>query len=309
MLARRRFGQGLVAALLRGRLGNQLFQFAAAMALQPDDRPTPVTDSLWVPRPGGHAALVACLTPGATRELGQHELLMLGQVPRLRRGRWRAEGYRQTLASRFAQLNRFVFEESSPQCFDDRVPTLRSPVLLSGYFQNERYFVHVATTLRAKFRPASARVRAWFDHFTETSAGRPTVAIGFRHDDEFAALGWVLGDEYYDRALLSLPGTPDEYSFAVFGDSDERDLTRARRLLGTGAHVESAHRLSTVDQLNALSMFETLLIPNSTFSWWGAWLADHDHGFGARILAPDPWIGGQSHILPQRWQRIRSTAR
>lgn len=298
---------GLIAAGLRGRLGNQLFQYAAAMALQSDDRPTPV-DSRWTPRaPGGYGALRVCLRDGAVRELGQVELVMLGQAPRLPRGGSRLERRRDALAERLPIIDRHVFREESPFTHDNRVLDLRGPVLLSGYFQNERYFAHAAAKLRAAFRPASGTCRAWFAQLTREASGRPLVALGFRDASDYASLGWVLPDDYYSAALASLPVTPGQCRFAVFGDSRELNMLRARRLLGDDCEMVSAHHLSILDQLNALSMFDTHIIPNSSFSWWGAWMADADRDFSADVLAPQPWVDGDGGIVPARWRSITST--
>jgi len=299
---------GPIAASLKGRLGNQLFQFAAALSLQPDDRPVPV-DSRWAPPgSGGRGSLFACLRREAVRELSQSELVLLGQVPRLLRGSSRIERLRAAAARRLPIIDSRIFTERSPFSYDSRVLALRGPILLSGYFQNEQYFRDVRAKLRSAFRPASTAARAWWMELERRAAGRRLVAVAFRDAPDYAALGWVLPDHYYRAALTALSVEPGECVFAVFGDSYSHNMARAISLLGEDLVLASAHGLSVPDQLSAQSMFDTQIIANSTFSWWGAWLADADRGFTAEIVAPAPWVGADDEgPVPARWRAIRRT--
>jgi hypothetical protein len=44
-------------------------------------------------------------------------------------------------------------------------------------------------------------------------------------------------------------------------------------------------------------------LANSTFSWWGAWLAEHPN---QHVIYPDPWFAGRSvdetFLFPKKWQ-------
>jgi len=295
----------VIGVRLHGGLGNQLFQFAACLARQRHDGPTPV-DSTGLSRTAGwYGQLGACLKCGAVRELSQTELLTLRQVPRLPKGMSRLRRYREHLSSRLQALDRYVFDEAPEIRFDPRILHVRAPVLLRGYFQDERYFAEVGDELRKRFRSPSFAADAWFTDCAEASLGRPLIAIGFRDGADYEALGWILPDEYYRNALRMLGGQPGDYAFAVFGDSPEVNMSRARRLLGPECSITGAHHLDAVDQLFAMAMFDTLIIPNSSFSWWGAWLADFDHAGGARVLAPDPWLDTDATApVPDRWVKV-----
>lgn len=285
-------GQQPIAIRLSGRLGNQLFQFAACRARQGHEGPT-LIDSGMLPI-GWRGQLDECLRPGSVTELRRLNRLRLGQLPHLKIGERAAARLRDS----------YVVQEVVGHGLDTRVLDVRPPTVLVGYFNDERYFADAAATIRAAFRPASAAARAWVDTCHERAGGRPLVAIGFRHAEDYSTLGWALPDDYYRQALATLEHAPDEYAYAVFGDAREPNMSAARGVLGTGVTMMSAHDLGAVDQLNAMARFEALIIPNSTFSWWGAWLADFDHHHRITVIAPDPWVYVDNELIPDRWTKV-----
>jgi hypothetical protein len=281
-----------LAVRLSGRLGNQLFQFAACRARQEHEGPT-VVDSGMLPE-GWRGQLDECLRPGSVTELRRVNRLRLGQLPHLRIGETAAVWLR----------GRYVLQELMGHGVDSRVLGVKPPRVLVGYFNDERYFADAALAVREAFRPASTATLAWMDKCHERGAGRPLVAIGFRHAEDYSTLGWALPDDYYRHALEALEHPPADYAYAVFGDAREPNMATAREVLGTGVTMMSAHELGAVDQLNAMAMFETLIIPNSTFSWWGAWLADFDHHYPITVMAPNPWVYLDNELIPDRWTKV-----
>ena len=50
------------------------------------------------------------------------------------------------------------------------------------------------------------------------------------------------------------------------------------------------------------------IIANSTFSWWGAWMSEHQDKI---VIAPEKWFGGKllnqdisMNIIPSNWIRL-----
>ena len=54
-----------------------------------------------------------------------------------------------------------------------------------------------------------------------------------------------------------------------------------------------------------MSKCKYFIIPNSTFSWWGAWLSERE---GKMIIAPKQWLRDASinsnDLIPKEWIRI-----
>ena len=61
---------------------------------------------------------------------------------------------------------------------------------------------------------------------------------------------------------------------------------------------------SNVVDMCILSLCKYHVIANSSFSWWGAWLANSN-----KVIAPKIWYGSvanlnDSDLVPQDWERI-----
>ena len=94
--------------------------------------------------------------------------------------------------------------------------------------------------------------------------------------------GWILPRDYYDRALSSL-GT--NYPIALF--SDEPD--KAREFLGREvAYVSDGCDIKR--DLYMMASCNQIVMANSSFSWWAAWL---NAGAGKMIVAPKYHVGWQ----------------
>jgi hypothetical protein len=291
----------LIAVELRGRLGNQLLQFAACRVAQGHPGST-LVDSRTVNFKWGKR-LDAVLRPGTIEEITQRELLRLHEVPRIPRGQGMSIELWDRITSAHPQWRR-QFCEDIRGGLDPRFSGVDAPVLLKGYFFSEEYFVDQAEDIRAAFEEATPAVTEFVCQCEKQANGRPLVAVGFRDAEDFDSLGWTLPDAYYQSALAALPLPPTEYFYVVFGDDRELNVPRASHLLGPSGSFITAHHLGTVDQLNAMSKFDTLIIPNSSFSWWGAWLADMDHDRNATVMAPDPWVYFDNECVPLRWKKI-----
>lgn len=154
--------------------------------------------------------------------------------------------------------------------------------MMVGYWQSEKYFDFVEDEIRQEFKlPKSDIPDDW-------------VAVTVRRGD-YLALPDVfaqLGEEYYGEAIKAFP----EHKFVVFSDDPvwcQQNLAWADIVMPCSAPGED---------LALISSFKNHIIANSSFGWWGAWLAN-----GKKVIAPKNWFTNgldDSDLIPDRWIRI-----
>ena len=281
----------MVTAL--GGLGNQLFQFGAAKSLQSDPSKPVVIDRrhdyAW------RMSLGDVLRPDTFRYATPTELLRLGQIPRL------------------PVLHRTVLrlQETGPvwPCRrslvtdQDAIPTTRRSVLLRGYFQDERWLLRHRGHILDSFRPESGAATALVAD-SRRVAGH-VVGVAIRSGTDYEGFGIRLPPGYYRQAAEAFRSTSP--SFLVTGDVAEHCESVGRELETLGA-VSFGYDLTPKQQLDALSLCDSLVISNSSFAWWAAWLGDSRRTSPDRVVVrPTPWVEGTPTTCPDRWLSLPSS--
>ncbi len=289
---------------LQGGLGNQLFQYAAGLAV--------------AQRNDGRLLLnMRLLRRDPKRRLTLDAYPIRAQVvdssllrPPSRLQRWAANAGWLSGSLRQFPFNAPMFEESDIiGCWDPRVETLHSPVILRGYFQSERYFSTISANLRTELvplrKPCEAFLR-WQSDIREAGPASASLHVrrgDYASDPAVLAFHGLLGPEYYGPALARLRSSVPGLRLFVFTD----DPAAAASLLPPelAATFVSGQGLSDIDELTLMSHCRHHIIANSSFSWWGAWLG-HPAGL---TIAPRRWFAKPSDAairdrFPEHWHVI-----
>ena len=276
----------LIISTLAGALGNQMFQYAAGRALALRHGTELRLDLGWLaPRSRFVYELdVFALdvelvwTYRHMRRARLRELFRL--APPVRQQDWKREGF----------------------TFDPGVLALPANARLAGYWQSEKYFADQADAIRADF--------AFTDPLDEQNADAAAqiaasiaVAVHVRRGDYVTDpgardfLGTLPLDYYSSAAELVRRRAPDAHFF-VF--SDDPDWCRAHlRLGGPTTFVDHNEGRGALD-LRLMTLCRHHVIANSSFSWWGAWLARPE---GQIVVAPRRWgaASDAGDVVPDRW--------
>lgn len=194
--------------------------------------------------------------------------------------------------------------------FDPRLLhfTPRGTVYLEGYWQSEDYFKDVADAIRQDLTiqpPTNAANLAMVEEIRIGTA----VAVHVRFFDEphAEAINNPPGD-YYTRAIAEMERLVPDAHYFIF--SDLPAAARARISLPddrvTLVHHNQGDAMAYAD-LWLMSQCKHFIIANSTFSWWGAWLAANP---AKQIIAPGfemrkgkMWWGFDG-LLPDEWIKL-----
>lgn len=163
-------------------------------------------------------------------------------------------------------------------------------LLLDGYFQSEQYFDRAL--VHSLFRPSAARVARLQAKYADILSRPGVTGISVRRGDYLRKAAWhpFVGERYFRDCLARLPDVKD---FVVCSDG----LPWCRAFFPRAfpdrnfCFVEGE---SVLDQLCVHVLCANNVVSNSSFSWWGAWLAEQrrrEAGTRGRTLAPSMWLG------------------
>jgi len=181
----------------------------------------------------------------------------------------------------------------------------RAPALVSGYWQGERYFAEAAQAVRARLRFDTTGLRPLGD----AADRRPRVALHVRRGDYVSdpharSVHLVCDVDWYRAAWARMQAAVPDARALVFSD----DPGWAREHLGLPGDVDYAAgepgAPAWVDMAR-MSGCDHFVISNSSYSWWAAWLATAP---GKRVIAPAQWFRGRLsadlQICPPGWELL-----
>jgi hypothetical protein len=189
--------------------------------------------------------------------------------------------------------------------FDPAVLSLKpdSDIYLDGYWQSEKYFKDIVADLRREFTvktaPAAENAR-----LITAIKGCNSVAIHIRRGDYVSnpiiyQYHGVCPLDYYLRAMARLKAIVVNPHYFIFSDDQA----------WTGEYFQLEDQLTFVtvngldhgyEDLRLMSHCKYHIIANSSFSWWGAWLADYPEKL---VYAPSKWFNqpdiNTNDLLPE----------
>lgn len=150
---------------------------------------------------------------------------------------------------------------------------------LIGFFQTEKYFQHCEDEVRKNFN--------FLEHIKKDcsdmlSAMDNSVALHIRRGDYLInnKNHYNLTLEYYEEALKYFDSNQQVIIF-----SDDPKWCKEQKLFSDDRFLVSETENSRYD-LYLMSKCSDFIIANSTFSWWGAWLANT-----GKVIVPKKWFG------------------
>ncbi len=278
----------MIILRVKGGLGNQLFQYATAkaaaeqrgMRLKLDAETGFEHDSY------DRGFRLSCFDITA-------ETATRAEIEMARR-RW---GVRTVLARHVEQ--QWIAKRRSTFCpLALQLAVSRRGGYLEGYWQSEDYFKFIVNLLRSELSILT-RNDSITERYCAMARSCNSVAVHVRR----VRFAWQCDVEYY-RAALSLlrQKVGNNLTVFLFSDDTEWALTDGRALFKDSIPVPASESESDVQHLRVFSACRHQVLANSTFGWWGAWLAgDENHVVVAPRLGWDRSDHAIEHILPARW--------
>jgi hypothetical protein len=291
----------IVVKVFQG-LGNQMFQYALAKALQVRHNVTVKLDLTWFDMNSHHR------TCGLHQFNTNLEISTLEEIYNVRNGI-----FPNRILNRLFRMSLFFkpyfkqpFFKENLSKLDKNIKQITSRTYIEGYFTSEFFFEDVADVIRNDFTlksQPSERNKLIIDQMMAESS----VCLSVRRGDFVNnPLHDVCSIDYFQRAVALINQKLSDPVFYIF--SDDNDWVKHNLKLEQ-RHVYITHNYPDFyEDLRLMQSCRHHIIPNSTFSWWAAWLCRHPDKI---VIGPEIWLNtteiDYSYFLPKTWLRIKNS--
>ena len=265
-----------------GRLGNQMFQFAATVGIA-----RKANQGFAFPKENTEVPSVEDFKDGIRREVYFDLPKYFPNVERT------LQPLEEIQTFHVAQEPYFHF---CPDLF-----TVPDQTNLMGYFQTEKYFEHCSDLILGFFQFDKDIKKQAENNFPSFPVKLEYVSIHLRRGD-YAGLQQfhpVMDADYYFDAMTQF--MDGDYCFLIFSD----DIQYAKELFGEQENIVYIEGNDPAVDMCMMTMCDHNVIANSSFSWWGAWLNDNTN---KKVIAPKRWFGpaykgvhDTKDLYPQSW--------
>lgn len=280
----------MITVRLIGGLGNQMFQYAAARALAQRHNTKVILDLTWfdqkfdkntTPR---HYELDAF-------NLDTTSIKYTGTFP-------------QKVIRKLLQPS--IYNEPHFH-FSNRFEKLPNNIRLEGYFQSEKYFKNIRSTLLEDFTwctPASSQNQKLLNAIMSDDQ---SVSVHVRRGDYITnksakSFHGLTPIQYYKKAMAIMASKIKSPNLYIFSDDPKWCKSNLRFDHPT---VYISHNTQGVEDMRLMKSCRHNIIANSSFSWWGAWLNENNQKI---VIGPKAWFAHKESdtkdIIPKTWLEI-----
>lgn len=152
---------------------------------------------------------------------------------------------------------------------------------LKGYFQSEKYFKHIKNDIKKDFKFVDSILDECLEFKESFGEESSAISLHIRRGDYTTCEDYhpTVSLDYCKTALSKLPDVP----VIIFSDDPEWCLTQS---LFDEDRFMVSHSNTPYFDMCLMTLCDYHIIANSSFSWWGAWLAD-----SKKVIAPKKWFG------------------
>lgn len=199
----------------------------------------------------------------------------------------------------------YVSSYSMNYAFDKEALERKGDCYYEGYWQSVHHFTDIKEKLQEVFghpEPNKYNAELIQDMEKNNSVGIHVRRGDYLNEPEFRG---ICGVEYYQKAIKDILSDGKHHTFFVFSN----DIQWCRENL---APMMKGHDLLFVTgntgKNSCWDMFlmthcKSLIIANSSFSWWGAFLNKR----AERVYAPEPWLNRDCviDVYDDSWIRVK----
>lgn len=285
----------MITMRIKGGLGNQLFQYAAAYSLakrlnQPFQFDVAFTNNMTE-----RAYKFSELNVNVATTVSDK---MLSKKIRFIKNKYINKMCRVLNLSKHKCEDYLYWIETKDTWQPDFFTIENGNLYVDGYFQSEEYFKDFRTDLLKQFTPRHTPEEEYKKILAEIKKVN-AVAVHVRRGDfkkDNNPFHYLLDEKYYQKAIQYIREHVNEPVFFFFSDDInwvKEKFTDSKEF--RFINLKTKH--SDVDELMLMKNCNHIITANSTFSWWAAWLNDFEDA--TRIVPKRPY--GMKGMIPQNW--------
>lgn len=179
---------------------------------------------------------------------------------------------------------------------------------LIGYWQTERYFRSIRNEILKAFAFPSFTSNSQNETLSKELQQRRSIAVHIRRGDylKISNTSGICTIDYYKKAIAYMQGASSPELFAIFSDDIDWCMEQFGAIIGNAdtRFVNWNKGKESYRDMQLMSLCKHNIIANSSFSWWGAWLNNNPNKI---VIAPSRWMNseGWSEIIPKDWITIK----
>ena len=189
----------------------------------------------------------------------------------------------------------------------DEIINAPDNVYLWGYWGNEKYFLEIRDILLREFSLKKSLGKISSIWAEMIRAAKCSVCVHVRHGDYINYAGrnsfGMIHPEYYFSCVNELKKFYSDITLFIFSD----DIEWCKENLKFDVPAKFVEGCEyDFEEMYLMSLCHHNIIPNSTFSWWGAWLNPNPN---KKVFVPDPGRPNAAKgagVLPKNWTRIHA---
>ena len=293
----------MIVVKLQGGLGNQLFQYAFAKSLSYS---TGIPFSIDITeleagkdfiKERRYALSVFNVNPRIINKSDYRHYTLDRKYPRLSAFRRRLGIFTPKIAKQASDLSLF-----------DPLPWVKEDVYFDGFFQSEKYFLNCSQSIKDELKlkiPLGQEAAKVVDQITKTQSVILQIRRGdYATNPKTQVHFGLTNKEYFDSSLKYLESNNIK-NIELFIISDDIEWCKQNLNFTYPTHFVSKPEIKDYEEIIIMNNAKHLIISNSTFGWWGAWLNNNKD---KTVIAPKEWFKNknlkQDDIVPPSWIRI-----
>jgi hypothetical protein len=199
----------------------------------------------------------------------------------------------------------YVEKERDYTKFNDKVFSYKN-LYLSGCWQNENYFLRIRDILIQEFT-LKVNISDNANDYLHLIKDGNSISVHVRRGDYLKTNksfkmkdGWFIGVDYYKNAVEYIKTKVKNPHFFIFSDDIEW-CKKNLNFIKNPIFVENTS--NELEDFALMKYCKYNIIPNSSFSWWAAWLNENKDKI---VIAPKVWFKHRDGFdpVPDSWVKL-----